>query len=47
MNKGYEYTDGLVDRVKRKIAEERSRRHVPRFVFQTWDIPVSFVFFLL
>ncbi|KAI4949397.1 hypothetical protein J4E91_005136 [Alternaria rosae] len=41
MNKGYEYTDGLVDRVKRKIAEERSRRHVPRFVFQTWDIPTT------
>ncbi|KAI4636258.1 hypothetical protein J4E83_001212 [Alternaria metachromatica] len=41
MNKGYDYTDGLVDRVKRKIAEERSRRHVPRFVFQTWDIPTT------
>jgi acetoacetyl-CoA synthetase len=42
MNKGYEYTESLVNKIKSKIAEERSRRHVPRFVFQTWDIPVCF-----
>lgn len=45
MNAGYEYGEALVQRVKRKIAEERSRRHVPRFVFQTWEIPVCSFFF--
>jgi acetoacetyl-CoA synthetase len=40
MKDGESFTDGLVRRVKSKIAEERSRRHVPRYVFQTWDIPV-------
>jgi acetoacetyl-CoA synthetase len=42
MNEGFEFTVELVEKVKRKIAEERSRRHVPRYVFQTWDIPVRF-----
>ncbi|KNG51807.1 acetoacetate-CoA ligase [Stemphylium lycopersici] len=41
MNKGFEYREGLVERIKSKIAEERSRRHVPRYVFQTWDIPTT------
>ncbi|KAJ4349308.1 hypothetical protein N0V95_004676 [Ascochyta clinopodiicola] len=41
MNEGYEYRDGLVKRIKDKIAKERSRRHVPRYVFQTWDIPTT------
>jgi acetoacetyl-CoA synthetase len=40
MNEGHAYTSTLVQNVKNKIAEERSRRHVPRYVFQTWDIPV-------
>jgi acetoacetyl-CoA synthetase len=40
MNEGYKYTPALVEKVKRKIGEERSRRHIPRYVFQTWDIPV-------
>lgn len=40
MNEGYKFTETLVERIKKKIAEERSRRHVPRYVFQTWDIPV-------
>jgi acetoacetyl-CoA synthetase len=40
MNYGQAFTTTLVDKVKNKIAEERSRRHVPRYVFQTWDIPV-------
>ena len=42
MKDGCEYTPALAKRVKDKIASERSRRHVPRYVFQTWDIPVSF-----
>ena len=41
MNEGHAFSEGLVKRIKDKIAEERSRRHVPRYVFQTWDIPVS------
>lgn len=41
MNEGYKYTKELVERIKGRIAEERSRRHVPKYVFQTWDIPVS------
>jgi acetoacetyl-CoA synthetase len=41
MNDGYEYKEDLVNRIKNKIAKERSRRHVPKYVFQTWDIPVS------
>lgn len=41
MNEGHEYKADLVRRIKDKIASERSRRHVPRYVFQTWDIPVS------
>jgi acetoacetyl-CoA synthetase len=41
MNEGHRFTEHLVRRVKDKIGEERSKRHVPRYVFQTWDIPVS------
>lgn len=40
MKEGERFSRGLVERVKRKIGEERSKRHVPRYVFQTWDIPV-------
>lgn len=40
MNEGHKFTPQLVDRIKQKISEERSRRHVPKYVFQTWDIPV-------
>jgi acetoacetyl-CoA synthetase len=40
MNEGHQYTDALVERIKKRISEERSRRHVPRYMFQTWDIPV-------
>jgi len=41
MNDGFAYREGLVERIKSKISQERSKRHVPRYVFQTWDIPVS------
>jgi acetoacetyl-CoA synthetase len=40
MNDGHEFSAALVNRIKVKIAEERSRRHVPQYIFQTWDIPV-------
>lgn len=38
---GKTFSKDLVQRIKNKIAETRSRRHVPRFVFQTWDIPTT------
>lgn len=41
MKEGEQYTESLVQKIKSKIAEEKSRRHVPRYVFQTWDIPVG------
>ncbi|KAH6639005.1 acetyl-coenzyme A synthetase [Boeremia exigua] len=41
MHEGCEYEPKLVQRIKDKIASERSRRHVPRYVFQTWDIPTT------
>ncbi|KAF2260621.1 acetyl-CoA synthetase-like protein [Lojkania enalia] len=41
MNDGHHFTVNLVERVKRKIGEERSKRHVPKYVFQTWDIPTT------
>lgn len=42
-----EFGEDLVRKVKEKIKKERSARHVPRYVFQTWDIPVriQFLFF--
>jgi acetoacetyl-CoA synthetase len=41
MNEGHQFTPALVEKIKKKISDERSRRHVPRYVFQTWSIPVS------
>ncbi|OAL43156.1 acetoacetate-CoA ligase [Pyrenochaeta sp. DS3sAY3a] len=41
MNEGHAFSEGLVQRVKGKIGEEKSRRHVPKYVFQTWDIPTT------
>ncbi|KAF2125424.1 acetoacetate-CoA ligase [Dothidotthia symphoricarpi CBS 119687] len=41
MNDGFQYSQDLADRVKSKIGQERSRRHAPRYVFQTWDIPTT------
>ncbi|KAJ4346691.1 uncharacterized protein N0V89_010623 [Didymosphaeria variabile] len=41
MKDGKRFTESLVERVKRKIGEEKSKRHIPRYVFQTWDIPAT------
>ncbi|KAF2462785.1 acetyl-coenzyme A synthetase [Lindgomyces ingoldianus] len=41
MAEGGRFTDSLVEKVKRKIGEERSKRHIPKYVFQTWDIPTT------
>lgn len=42
MKPGREFDDGLVKRVKERIGRECSPRHVPRYVFETPEIPVSF-----
>ncbi|KAJ4293675.1 hypothetical protein N0V90_008959 [Kalmusia sp. IMI 367209] len=41
MKDGESFTDALVEKIKWKIGEERSKRHIPRYVFQTWDIPAT------
>ncbi|TKX26881.1 AMP-binding enzyme-2 [Elsinoe australis] len=41
MSEGREFNGELVRRVKERIGRELSRRHVPRFVFQCWDIPTT------
>ncbi|PSN74449.1 acetoacetate-CoA ligase [Corynespora cassiicola Philippines] len=41
MNEGYQFNDDLVSRVRGKIGEERSKRHIPKYIFQTWDIPTT------
>ncbi|KAF2845030.1 acetoacetate-CoA ligase [Plenodomus tracheiphilus IPT5] len=41
MNEGFKFSETLVEKIKSKISQERSRRHVPRYVFQTWDIPTT------
>ncbi|KAF4555056.1 AMP-binding enzyme-like protein 1 [Elsinoe fawcettii] len=41
MREGRRFDDGLVRRVKKRIGEELSRRHVPMYVFQCWDIPTT------
>lgn len=38
---GEKFTTKLVDEVKTAIREELSARHVPKYVFETPDIPVS------
>jgi acetoacetyl-CoA synthetase len=42
MKPGCEFDDGLVGEVKRAIADDLSKRHVPRWVFETKEIPVCF-----
>lgn len=41
MQEKRKFDAALVRRVKDTIAKQCSKRHVPAFVFQTWDIPVS------
>lgn len=41
MKPGKQFSDDLVNRVKDRIGRECSRRHVPKFVFETPEIPVS------
>ena len=41
VREGKKFDQDLVMRIKQAIAEGLSRRHVPRFVFETKEIPVS------
>lgn len=41
MKPGHEFTQQLVKEVKLEIGKQRSKRHVPAFVFPTPDLPVS------
>lgn len=41
MKSGVPFTQEIVQAVKSKIASECSKRHVPKFVFETPEIPVS------
>lgn len=41
MKPGEKFTKGLVGEVKAAIRKELSARHVPKYVFETPDIPVS------
>jgi acetoacetyl-CoA synthetase len=42
MKPGHRFTPQLVGEVKEAIKKATSARHVPKFVFETKDIPVSF-----
>ncbi|KAF8243555.1 acetoacetyl-CoA synthase [Wilcoxina mikolae CBS 423.85] len=44
MKPGQKFTPRLVSRVKEAIAEGLSKRHVPRYVFETFDIPTTINF---
>lgn len=41
MNKGHEMSENLVRKVREAIGKSLSKRHVPRYIFQTPEIPVS------
>jgi acetoacetyl-CoA synthetase len=41
MKPGEKFTQSLVNEVKTAIRKELSARHVPKYIFETPDIPVS------
>lgn len=41
MKPGHRFTARLIRDIKARIAEETSKRHVPKFVFETKDIPTT------
>ena len=42
MKQGQKFSQSLVKDIKAAIAKELSPRHVPKYVFETPDIPVSY-----
>ena len=47
MKPGKKFSEKLVREVKQRIGKECSPRHVPKYVFETPEIPVSCYFFCL
>lgn len=43
MKAGHKFDRGLVNEVRAAIARDLSKRHVPRWIFETPEIPVSFL----
>ncbi|KAF2202628.1 acetoacetyl-CoA synthase [Delitschia confertaspora ATCC 74209] len=41
MKEGERYSDNLVERINAKIGEMRSKRHIPKYVFETLAIPTT------
>lgn len=41
MKPGKKFSDDLAKKVREKIAKECSRRHAPKYIFETPEIPVS------
>ena len=46
MRPGVQFNNALVERIKGSIRSALSARHVPAYVFEIQDIPVSLVFLL-
>lgn len=44
MKPGHRFTVGLVNEVKEAITKDLSKRHVPKHIFETKEIPVSALF---
>ena len=44
MKPGHRFTTDLVNEVKEAIKKDLSKRHVPKYIFETKEIPVSFLF---
>ena len=47
MRPGHEFTPTLEKKIRKEIRTSLSARHVPSFIFEIKDIPVSFFFFFL
>lgn len=41
---GHRFTRDLVNEVKEAIRKDLSKRHVPKYIFETKEIPVSSLF---
>lgn len=47
MRPGHRFTNELVNEVKEAIRKDLSKRHAPKYIFETKEIPVSSTFLLL
>jgi acetoacetyl-CoA synthetase len=41
MKPGHQFTRELVNAIKEAIRKDLSKRHVPKYIFETPEIPVS------